>query len=210
MSENPTINCAEDGPYLVKNLETLNKSSGEGIETKPTIALCRCGASSNKPFCDGTHGKIGFTSAKEPDRREDKVDQYVGENLTIFDNRGTCCHAGACTSGLPEVWRMKQEPWIDPDGADAEKIKAVIDQCPSGALNYAEGGVEHVVDGGAPGIHIAKDGPYQVTGPVELAGENFGEGAIRQRYALCRCGESKNKPFCDGTHWYAKFSDPDN
>ncbi len=63
----PTIECAPNGPYLVKNLENLQNSKGDRIPTKPVIALCRCGGSANKPFCDGTHEKIGFKS-EEPAR----------------------------------------------------------------------------------------------------------------------------------------------
>jgi CDGSH-type Zn-finger protein len=210
MSENPTVTCAKNGPLLAKNLETLEKSTGESIETRETIALCRCGESSNKPFCDGTHAGVGFSGEKEADRTADAVDTYVGDGITILDNRGVCCHAGACTDGAPEVWRMKQEPWIDPDGASAEKIAGVIGKCPSGALNYVTQGVEHVVQGEDAAIRIAKDGPYLVTGPIEMEGLPWGAGALKQQYALCRCGKSRNKPFCDGTHWAAKFSDPDN
>ena len=210
MSENPIVTCAENGPYLVKSLETLEKSTGESIETRPTIALCRCGASSKKPFCDGTHASIGFSGEKDAERVPDAVDSYVGEKITILDNRGTCCHAGACTSGAPDVWRLKQEPWIDPDGADADTIVEVIGRCPSGALSHAIGGVEHVPQGGDTAIRIAKDGPYQVTGSVELQGVEWNAGAPKQQYSLCRCGQSKNKPFCDGAHWSAGFSDPEN
>ena len=64
--------------------------------------------------------------------------------------------------------------------------------------------------GGAPAIQVSKDGPYLVGGGVDLESVAFGEGADESRFALCRCGQSKNKPFCDGQHWDAKFSDPDN
>ncbi|HEV3085908.1 MAG TPA: CDGSH iron-sulfur domain-containing protein, partial [Candidatus Elarobacter sp.] len=62
----------------------------------------------------------------------------------------------------------------------------------------------------APLIYVSKDGPYHVQGGIKLSGETLNEGASPEHYALCRCGQSKNKPFCDGTHWYAKFVDENN
>ena len=66
----------------------------------------------------------------------DRLDDFAGKGITIHDNRAICSHAGACTNGLPHVWRMKSEPWIDPDGDGAEAIIDTIRQCPSGALSY--------------------------------------------------------------------------
>ena len=62
----------------------------------------------------------------------------------------------------------------------------------------------------SPKIVVSKDGPYRITGGVEIPGEPRAEGASTEHYALCRCGGSKNKPFCDGTHWYIKFRDDKN
>ena len=76
----PSITPAPDGPLLVKELDNFTNRKG-AIETKPTMALCRCGGSANKPFCDGTHAKIGFSSAKEADRTEDKWDSYEGSGV---------------------------------------------------------------------------------------------------------------------------------
>ena len=61
-STDPTIQCAENGPYIVKGLEVLRGEKGQLLETKPVMALCRCGGSRAKPFCDGTHSRIGFVS----------------------------------------------------------------------------------------------------------------------------------------------------
>ena len=124
-----TITPAPNGPYLVKDLETLRNSKGQELETKPSLALCRCGGSSNKPFCDGTHAKIGFYGKKLTDGSNNKRQDYVGSEVTIHDNRGLCAHAGRCTDGLPSVFRLKTEPWIDPDGANAEEIVAIVKKC---------------------------------------------------------------------------------
>ncbi len=208
MSEKVSIKPRENGPYLVKNLTRLSNSRGESIACEETMALCRCGQSSNKPFCDGTHKQVGFSSASQADggRRRD----YVGKQITIHDNRRICAHAGKCTDGLPSVWRMGEKPWIDPDGGTVEDIVRVIGQCPSGALSYtlSDGtGEEPAADAR---IEIAENGPYCVSGPVELGVESWGEGASRNRYTLCRCGASKNKPFCDGSHWDSGFRDERN
>jgi CDGSH-type Zn-finger protein len=206
----PTITPSPNGPYVVKNLETLRNSKAEKLDTKEVIALCRCGGSANKPFCDGTHSKIGFSDAKLEGRVEDKRDNYVGNEGTIHDNRGICAHAGRCSDGLSEVFLYGKEPWIDPNGASAEKIAATVKQCPSGALSYSTGGVEHRDQERETAITIAKNGPYVVTGAPDLVGAVRGEGASEEHFTLCRCGGSKNKPFCDGTHWHIKFVDEKN
>ena len=204
------ITLSPNGPYIANNLEKLYNSKGEQIQTKNVTALCRCGASANKPFCDGIHAKIGFSDAKLEGRAEDKRDNYVGAEITIHDNRGICSHAGLCTDGLPKVFLYGKEPWIDPNGATSEQIVRTIKKCPSGALSYSIEGVEHRDQDRGPEITVAKNGPYVVTGGAELAGVIRDEGASEGQYTLCRCGESKNKPFCDGTHWSIKFQDDQN
>ncbi len=210
-SERPktSITPTPDGPYLVKDLGSLANRKGP-IEAKPTMALCRCGGSSNKPFCDGTHAKIGFSSAKLEGRVEDRRDKYESEEIAIHDNRGICAHAGRCTDGLSSVFRLKQEPWIAPDGASRDEIIATIRKCPSGALSYSVSGIEHRDREGEPTIFVSPNGPYVVSGGPDLLDTSRGEGASPEHFTLCRCGGSKNKPFCDGTHWYNKFTDDKN
>jgi CDGSH-type Zn-finger protein len=204
-----TIECKENGPYIVKGLDRLSDAAGDAIATKSVMALCRCGASANKPFCDGTHARNGFSGERVADGSNDRRDSYAGKTITIHDNRAACAHAGVCTDRLASVWRMGQEPWIDPDGAPREAVIEVIRACPSGALSYSIDGVEAVAQQASPAIVVSKDGPYHVTGGVEMADAHWGEGVSRNHYALCRCGASKNKPFCDGSHWDAGFSDGD-
>jgi CDGSH-type Zn-finger protein len=112
-----TIQASRNGPYLVTNAEHLQNSRGERIPALPQMALCRCGGSANKPFCDGTHARMGFTGKKEPDRVPDRRDTYVGEQVTILDNRGICAHSGFCTDHLVSVFRLGQDPFVDPNGA---------------------------------------------------------------------------------------------
>ena len=202
-----TIDVEEDGPLKVTGLTAFFNSRGEAIAAKKTVFLCRCGASKNKPFCDGTHSQTGFTDAKDKDRMADRLNRYEGREITVLDNRGVCSHAGYCTSGLPSVWRSAVEPWIDPDAAAKDRIVETIRKCPSGALSYLEDGAAQTDFHEAAEIQISRDGPYYVRGGVELKDTAFGEGASREHYVLCRCGHSRNKPFCDGSHWYAGFHD---
>jgi len=205
----PTIECSQNGPLLVKGLTKLARfGDGTVYETKKVIALCRCGASKNKPYCDGAHAQIGFDGDKQDGRTEDRREDYAGTELTIHDNRGICAHAGFCTDRLPSVFRMKQEPWIDPDGAPKTEVIETIRACPSGAISYTEDGALHSGGGDRePGVMVAPNGPYAVQGSVELTGVEWGEGASRDHYDLCRCGASKNKPFCDGGHWNVQFDE---
>ena len=205
----PTITPASDGPYLVKNLKNLANQKG-AIATKETMALCRCGGSANKPFCDGTHAKIDFSSSKLEGRVEDKRDNYKGKKITIHDNRGICAHAGRCTDGLPSVFRLNQEPWIYADATNVGEIIATIQKCPSGALSYTVDDVEHRDRESEPIIFVAPNGPYVVSGEPDLIDTTRNEGASKEHFTMCRCGGSKNKPFCDGTHWHNKFNDDKN
>ncbi len=210
MSQMPTVECKPNGPYLVKNLENLRNSAGDAIPTKPVVALCRCGGSANKPFCDGTHQKNGFSGAKQLDGSADKRENYHGQRITIHDNRAICAHAGRCTDRLAAVFKYGSEPWIDPDGADVEAIVEAIRTCPSGALSYSVQGTEHRVQPQDTAISVTKDGPFAVTGSIQLIDERLGQGASTVTYTLCRCGASKNKPFCDGTHGSIGFKDEGN
>jgi len=209
----PTIYALPNGPYVFKDPTTvspcriLENSKRKPIVNEPYVALCRCGASKSKPFCDGSHLANGFRSEKSADRAPDERDDYVGKAIRIHDNRGICSHAGHCTSRLPNVFREDAEPWIDPDGARTRLVVDVIKRCPSGALSYSVKGVEHDDQNRPPRVVVSKDGPYQVEGGIELLGAVFGAGASHEHYCLCRCGASKNKPFCDGSHWDVKFRD---
>jgi len=210
------IQLESNGPYLVTNAEHLRNWLGEDIPVRPLMALCRCGQSAIKPLCDGTHAESGFTDQKDPKRVPDQRDTYVGQQITILDNRGTCAHSGFCTEHLASVFRLGKEPFVAPSGARLDDIIRTIRACPSGALSFAIGGREareQVDQDRPPIIEVSKDGPYRVTGAVPLKNSRgdsarFNEGASSEHYSLCRCGHSQNKPFCSGMHWYVKFADP--
>jgi CDGSH-type Zn-finger protein/truncated hemoglobin YjbI len=212
------IQVSINGPYLVTNVEHLYNWLGERIETRPLMALCRCGGSSSKPFCDGTHARIDFTGGKDPKRTPDRRDTYVGGQVTVFDNRGICAHSGFCTDRLASVFRVNQEPFVAPSGGRMDDIIRAVRSCPSGALSYALGDREarEQVDWDGKremAIEVSKDGPYRITGGILLMDEQGhdaprNKGASGEHYSLCRCGHSQNKPFCSGMHWYVNFRDP--
>jgi len=206
-----------NGPYYYftdftpQEVDGIVNSQNEKIRNLKGTALCRCGASDNKPFCVGAHGQIGFSDRKETDGHFDKRDNYVGKEITIHDNRGICSHVGFCTDNLPSVFKLGQEPWIDPNGASKDEIIATIEKCPSGALSYSVDGEEYRDQDREPLVKVSKDGPYFVTGGIEIVGhENRAEDVSEEHCTLCRCGSSKNKPFCDGTHWQIGFKDDKN
>ena len=202
------VKVTENGPYILSGIDTMTRmSDGKSYEVTGDVAVCRCGGSKNKPFCDGTHKKIGFRGDKDPDRTPDKREQYAAAGITIHDNRGLCAHAGRCTDGLPAVFRLRQEPWIDPEAGSPDEIAGTIKQCPSGALSYAVAGTEHRDRGGDPSVSFVPNGPYVFRGGAELEGAELLEGGTTDHFALCRCGHSKNKPFCSGAHWDVQFDE---
>jgi CDGSH-type Zn-finger protein/truncated hemoglobin YjbI len=214
----PTIMTATNGPYLVTNIPAARNPLGERLTLPPQLALCRCGGSSMKPFCDGTHASNGFTDAKDPKRVPDRRDTYPGQQVTIFDNRGICQHSGLCTDRLATVFRTGGDPFVAPSGGRMDEIVRAVRDCPSGALSLAFDGDEarsladwHGTRDQA--IEITQDGPYRVTGGISLSDASGADvtraaGSSREHYALCRCGHSQNKPFCSGMHWYVGFRDP--
>src|SRR4051812_9236980 len=100
MDAKPKIACLPNGPYYLLNdmtpapVPNLRHDSGEACATVRGVALCRCGGSKNKPFCDGTHGINHFSDKKLSDASNDKRETYAGKGITIFDNRALCSHAG--------------------------------------------------------------------------------------------------------------------
>jgi CDGSH-type Zn-finger protein len=194
------IEVRPDGPLAVSGPFELKDAAGKPIvHAELTVKLCRCGGSQNKPFCDGTHRRNGFTGARLTDGAKDRVKTYTGPGVAIHDNRTVCVHAAACTQGLDKVFKYGERPWIDAAGAPPEQVAEVVRRCPSGALTFSVDGGPPQPESWAPSITVMKDGPFAVLG-IELLDVPFAQGVSRERYTLCRCGASKNKPFCDATH----------
>lgn len=210
MTDELRIELSKDGPVRVKGVDVVTRmADGEAIATRGTAALCRCGGSSNKPFCDGTHARNGFTSDRDPNRAVDKRESFMSSDsrITIHDNRSLCAHAGVCTDNLASVFRAGEEPFVDADGAEAAEIAAIIDRCPSGALSYTVDGIPQPGREAEPSVAFAPGGPYIVNGVSELVAVDMPAGAATDHCALCRCGASQNKPFCSGKHWEITFDE---
>lgn len=227
--EKPKISPLRNGPFYLLNdmepkvVENLQNYKGEPLSTVGGVALCRCGASNNKPFCDGTHIAIGFSSENkaatinDSNKREhpikDKRKDYVGKEITIHDNRRICSHAAECVNYLSSVFKFNSRPWINTDSARTKEIIDTIGKCPSGALSYSINGIEYRdPDEREPMVTVSKNGPYLITGGIDLMGDNiqWAEGASKEHYTLCRCGASNHKPFCDGLHRTVNFRDEKN
>jgi CDGSH-type Zn-finger protein len=205
-----------DGPYRLEGAAQLTDHLGVAIERREGACLCRCGRSKTKPFCDGSHATSGFTGAKDPRRVPDRLDVYAGQQARVFDNRGLCAHSGFCTDRLNGVFHVGQEPFVTPSGARVDDIIGAVRRCPSGALGIAFGPDrdDELTDTDRPArIEVSRDGPYRMTGGVQLVDEAGAAiarnaGASLEHYSLCRCGASLNKPFCSGMHWSVEFKDP--
>jgi len=196
----PSIKAQSNGPLLISGIPEIKQVDGESIATKQTAALCRCGASKKKPFCDGSHNKIGFSDQISSDRTEDKFESYQGKDISIHYNKLLCSHAGIC-GNLKAVFDPNRTLWIDPDKGAVDEIKKVIKACPSGALSFSEGEnnpPQHLVSNECC-MSIETDGPYHVSG-ITLETTDAMQGSSSEKYVLCRCGTSKNKPYCDGSH----------
>lgn len=126
---------------------------------------------------------------------------YTNGEVTIVWKPNTCIHSKLCFTGLPEVFNPNERPWIKAEGASTERIINQVKNCPSGALSYfmndetdkEEGSLETVVE-------ALPNGPLLVYGTLKLKDKNSVQTLENKTTALCRCGQSTNKPFCDGTH----------
>ena len=192
----PSIEERENGPLVVKNITSLQGEDGTMLDCKPVMALCRCGGSSTKPFCDGTHQKNGFQSRGGEPAGKDKILTYEGAEVTVTYNPRLCSHAAECGRIAGQIFNPEQKPWIQPDNGKVAEVEAVIAACPSGALAIGER--QHKTADVAE-IRVEKNGSYWVCGPT-LDAHEPGEGATPRKYVLCRCGMSGNKPYCDGSH----------
>ena len=213
----------KNGPYIVhgdvplvrkaqvvsEHGEPLAWKKGEALETSEPYALCRCGQSSKKPFCDGTHTKIGFDGTESADTRVTAERQVVyegGTRIVVKRDYPLCMGSGFCANRITNVHKMV--PHTDDTQVRAQVI-AMIERCPSGSYTYSieegEGDVEPDLPRQvAVTTEITSDGP--IAGPLWVTGNIPIERAdgqpleTRNRVTLCHCGLSSCKPLCDGTH----------
>jgi CDGSH-type Zn-finger protein len=183
---------------------------GEETELEPVrqkYSLCRCGHSDNKPFCDGTHHEIDFESNLTADRRPiaERRISIQGVGLVMTDDTTLCSETGFCGTRFTKVWQMI-------DHADDPEVKArllrMVTNCPSGRLEVELDGGEVVEPEYTPSIAAVPDGPLWVRGGIRIEAPDGFTYEVRNRVTLCRCGLSKNQPFCDGSHEQGGFIAP--
>jgi uncharacterized Fe-S cluster protein YjdI len=135
--------------------------------------------------------------------------EYSNNEIKVIWNPEKCIHARECVKGLPQVFNRDSTPWINMQGASSEEIMSVVDRCPSGALTYKKINSEAEESENLPGarITVKKNGPLLVEGGCSLRDSEGTVLALQGPYALCRCGGSGKKPFCDGTHIKIGFED---
>jgi len=218
----------KNGPYLVTGCLPLAKDiividqegisvelgKGEQYPDQETYALCRCGGSNGKPYCDGTHVKAAFDGTETASKKKylQQAEKIEGPGYILTDVQDLCSAARFCHQA-GGIWKLTEES----DDPGSIKLAArIAGQCPSGRL------VVHDSDTGKPieprlkpSVGLIEDPLKGVSGPIYLKGGIPLESAYgtkyetRNRVTLCRCGQSGNKPYCDGTHISCGFNDGD-
>ncbi len=194
MSNKLTLKIIENGPIAVSGYQAIHYC-GEKLESTDTVYLCRCGDSQNPPFCDGSHSKNGFSGDNE---QLDKAELVTWEGVTLRTqfNKNVCMHAFYC-----KPLKVLRERELDGDSAAADEIKKVIATCPSGALAYEEKSDNSMSEfEDIDCVDIMEGGEIRIQSAFECDGLERQQNQPANRMTLCRCGLSKNKPFCDGKH----------
>ncbi|EFA23548.1 zinc finger CDGSH type [Bifidobacterium gallicum DSM 20093 = LMG 11596] len=226
--ERPSITITKNGPYIVRGevriVEDAIVPAPDGMHmqynrireftTQPgrPVALCRCGTSANPPFCDGSHVKNGFDGTEVADRRpyDERAGLYEGPVVSMGDDE-RCAFARMCHQLGSEAWTLTEQ---STDERDVSAAIAGAWNCPTGRLvsfNNATG--KPYEQDFTPTIVILEDvqegysAPLFVAGDIALISADGTEYERRNRYALCRCGNTQNSPFCDAMHINVQFRD---
>jgi CDGSH-type Zn-finger protein len=217
------IQVTENGPYLVEGKVPLVRKTqissehGEPMTWKKTTELdleesyelCRCGGSDNKPYCDGTHAMVKFDGIEEAATNtydERKTIHLGSTGIVIKRDYSICAQSGFCGNRLANIKKLAEQT---DDSIVRAQVIAMIERCPSGSYSYSFSSDEANNEVDLPKqiaitTEMTSDGP--IAGPLWVTGNITIERAdgksmeTRNRVALCRCGQSKNKPLCDGTH----------
>jgi CDGSH-type Zn-finger protein len=220
------VTITENGPYAVSGGVPLRKEiigansagdsiewvDGEAIPTGANYALCRCGQSAKKPFCDGSHARVGFdgteTASRQPYLKQ--AQELDGPAEALTDAESLCAFARFCDRE-GTVWRNVAEVR---SGAALNAFNHQVGQCPSGRLVAWDVAARKAVEPELPAsIALVEDpqqgvsGPLWVRGGIEIVAADGTAYETRNRVTLCRCGQSSNKPFCNGAHASVGFKD---
>jgi CDGSH-type Zn-finger protein len=219
------VQIVKNGPYLVSGALPLQKQTigtnpaGESVKWLPgpshpdqtNYALCRCGHSANKPYCDGSHAKVGFDGTETASRASyrEQAELQRGPTMSLTDAQSLCAFARFCDPH-GQIWNLVNQT----DPAARKVFVQEAGDCPSGRLvawdNETGQAIEPAYE---PSIGLIEDPANACSGPIWLRGgipvtSSDGHAyEVRNRVTLCRCGASKNKPFCDGTHAAIHFRD---
>lgn len=223
--QKPKITIIKDGPYVVtgnvplckeiivvdKEHSPLTWKKGMCYPKKQSYSLCSCGKSGEKPYCDGTHSKIRY-KGKETANRElflKQAHKIDGPNLVLRDVPKLCASAAFCER-LGGTWNLVERS--NDDAARKAAIQQACD-CPSGRLvAFHKKTGKEIEPEFKPSISLVEDpdagfsGPIWVKGRIPIFAADGTKYEVRNRVTLCRCGKSKNKPFCDSRHISAGFS----
>lgn len=137
-----------------------------------------------------------------------QIKEYQNGDLAIVWEASKCIHAGVCVQRLPQVYDPNKRPWINPEAASIQDLKDQIDQCPSGALSYYiknQSFLKKPKQMEKTKANIKPNGPIILQGQFTITHADGRIEEIEKMAALCRCGASKNKPYCDGAHASAGF-----
>jgi len=139
------------------------------------------------------------------------VKKYTKGDLTVVWKPDQCIHSTKCWKGLVEVFNPRSKPWINMEGADADRIMEQVSKCPSGALSYVvankETATNHTETELTTAVEAMKNGPLMVYGNLKIKHSDGSETTKSKVTAFCRCGASANKPYCDGSHIKVGFKD---
>jgi len=192
--------------------ESVKWIQGQAFPAKAQYALCRCGQSANKPYCDGTHSKVDFDGTETASHATYQQQATItkGPTMSLTDVESLCAFARFCDPH-GKVWNLVNET---EDPSAGKHFVSQTCACPSGRLvawdNATGKAIEPALE---PSIGLIEDpaqhcsGPIWLRGGVQLVGADGFAYEVRNRMTLCRCGASQNKPFCDGAHASIGFSD---
>jgi uncharacterized Fe-S cluster protein YjdI len=131
---------------------------------------------------------------------------YEDDRIRVLWDAGRCIHVGRCLRALPSVFDTRARPWVDLDGAPAEQVAAAVRTCPTGALRYQGlGDLPEEAPEEPVSVEVRPNGPLYVRGRVRITRPGGEVVTDELRVALCRCGASQNKPFCDNSHRLVGF-----
>ena len=133
------------------------------------------------------------------------VKSYAGKDVTVTWDRRLCIHVAECGRAANELFESGRDPWCQPDLVDSATALEVVKRCPTGALAFD--GIEDETSNDVNRVVVANQGPLYLSGELNIAGAADDMPGVRFRAALCRCGLSKHKPFCDNSHESGDFSD---